>query len=774
MDDEHIQLGFSSHFSRELWKEDYAYFKSTLELFERDADIFTSPVRKAFHNVVGFLLSVQGRDKLICKRKYLEILETDKSNINARIGLYEVHKATSKHAAQKAETEVNKLIHAERNDLNSRRAIAYSLLEIGIALCRLIPQYRVTQPKHTSNENDLDRVFRFGRFDLLRFQTKLETKKVEAYSDCNIAVRDATYKSVRYLEEGITRLIEINEEAHTKEIGEANDDSKQKESKQTKEAGDDEVLVWRFFLGMAYNRLDNLIRRSKTVGEMTLTRQFVSLRSLEIFCEIIMKMILHPNVENEIYYQRSLAYIGHILTSRKTLLLKNKLDGFIPECITRCGPDYMLHKIWQNPQTAFEMARDRGQFDPVVETQLAKTLLHKDKLDEAIKLIDKVFVEEGKLGINENTRINWYAASIRMKAYFRKHIKNFLDAKRKQSFADFSIEFILKAVKDAEYCFNAACTPDELHEYAKLLHYLGKVPDGDSVTDPEKIENALIVLEDMYTEQRCHTDYTVHRIKAQCHYDLDDLDDAIKYMTWALNCRPYPLDSTSLEFLHVVDYLLKKTKKQTEMQRDEALRKIRYYIKLEIKQCHLQLQKAKRFMKDEATNVINRLLSEFDRNLLMEAKDNADPLPKRAKQKMLIGRYTWIVNLIRRWCCGDNSPEYSMQMKRMLELTTESKCNLTSLMVSMCLKHLEIMDPSWTQDFRMRWEAENRNVITPSIFVPNSKADVCDAYDYLLIHAPEDYEWVHYRFLDEMEDRPKQFKGNECSHVTNLIDKISL
>ena len=279
MEQTNIKIGLSQHFPRVHWQNETKYLDLCVNVIEKDLQIHHITVSSAFQNILAFLKSVNKTDKDQSKKIYDSILKADPSNLNALYGIHEIELIPSK--KNEYEQKVEKILNSQ----NQNMAIAKAVMEIGIALCILIPRYHFEKANADYSDKSC---IEFDGFENLVFQTENLSLGVDLYTDTHIAQKKRVCSSVRYLNEAMKRMIDF-------------------ESQQG-------IMVLKFHLSMAYNRLDNWV--SYTYGSTELRKQ-ISLQALELFCEVAVSF--EPNSgykPDRMYFQRCLAYIGQILVSR--------------------------------------------------------------------------------------------------------------------------------------------------------------------------------------------------------------------------------------------------------------------------------------------------------------------------------------------------------------------------------------------------------------------------------------------------------------------------
>ena len=720
METEKVKFGLAQHFAKSQWRTDPYYFNICMEVAKRDLTLHGPTVKNAFKNIIAFLESVHIRSANECEKTYRSILEDDPLNLNALSGLSECTPVSSR--KKDCIDRINKIMHSD----DRARAIPKALLEIGLALCQLIPRYfsednLPTDTQHIAFDSSVK------EYENVYFETEAAAMEMDLYTDCNIAQKKRVYGALRYLQEGLCRFSKV-----------------QTDSDKT------DILVWKFFLAKTYNRLSNWI--SYTRGEIKLRKTF-SLKSLELLCEVLLELDQNGDKHQRMYAQRCLVYIGQVLITRKdNLLLRDENELYIPDCFN--SPYF--HNIWENPTEAFDQALRIG-YDAVVYTRNAKRLVHEKKFDAAIEHINNVF--------DRDKSTHWYAASIRMSAFRLKHKENCLNARKNGDFSTLTYDDLLKAEEDGKYCYDTYATQNDLAEYAATLRWLGKSLDGIKVVDKNKIHDALIVLERMYKEQGCHTNIKVHKIRAECHADLDEIDDAIKYIRWSLNSYRDSNKKPSFAFSMLIDYLFRKLENTVEQQeRNGILKEIKFYIDSEVKRCHDLIRNADQQYDKPVADILAKLLNEYNKKDLDQAESiinskNLKPFDKQRKDiEDLKFRYDFIFKSIRSWC--RNHPN---EVKQLLDfIATLTPGTSVPTMVKMSLICLGGSHREWTQGFNRR-RKNNRSIgmeTDLALFTPSQESFQSDGrYDFLLIHAPDDKEWVNYTLLPEMEDRPKEFKG---------------
>ena len=719
MEHKKIKFGVSSHFQRDQWEIDMEYLKTSLRIAKDDLEKHSQTVSTAFQHEIAFLTSIHLQDKSDCEMMYESLLKNDPNNLNALAGLYEVTVSTGRK---------NECLRRFQDIITSEylnEALPKALLEIGLILSLLIPKFKSEDSKRIP---DPDTRFPSETANLT-FRAEEIPMESDLLTDCNIAQKKRVYSSVHYFKEGISRY------------GQLRDNKK-------------DMLIWKFFEAQAYNRLDYWI--AKTRGSQQ-KRQDFCYKSLDSFCELVTEFDPQGGNHEKLYFQRSLAYIGHILTSRKDILLHGKPCNFVPDCFQRI-PGHFLRTIWDTPMDAFRRAKEFG-FDNVVYTRLAKVYLCEKDYDTCIDLINEVF--------ESHDGIHWYAASIRMRAFKKKYGQCFEYAKSSRDFSNLPREFLMKAEEDGKYCHDTNPSVDDLFIYATVLRWLGTSPDGKQVTQKERIYKALQVLDRLYKEQGCHTHFKVHKVRAECHADLEELDDAIKYMTWSLNTNIMSKDNhrPPISFDLLIEYLLKKLTQTDEV--EEIINKqhikgqMKYRIEEEISRCHDDIRAAEGFLTCELFDILKNLLTEYDKKLLDQADHLlASKALSDMKQKMVVKelktRYGSIFYLLNK-CCK----KYPDQIKHLLDFTLKQTFSkATSTLVDMCLKCLGGKHKEWTQVFNRKLRNRQKGQSMVEMFVPPPEPlENGMQYDYVVIHAPEDKEWIFFKFLPEMEDRPKRFKG---------------
>ena len=723
METSKIKFGLSEHFHRHHWLKKSRYLSMCVKEMQHNLEFHTQTTRTAFQNILAFLKSIELNDRNDSEDMYEKILESDPWNLNALVGLHEITRSTKQRTNCKGNIE--KILRSDEHV----KAIPKALLEIGLALCFLVPKYHFDDTTKRVSE-EAYHMLNLDGYPNLEFTTEDLPMDIHLYTDTNIAQKKRMHRSLRYLNEGLKRLDEENTDG-------VNFDKK----------------IWNFVLAMAYNRFDNWI--SYTHGSSKLRKE-VSLKSLRLFCDIA--VTTDPNCgdkHSKMYFQRCLAYIGLILSARKSVVMQGEDDDYIPDCF-RKYEGHIIYSFWADPQKAFRLALEYG-YDNVVYKRHAKTLLFESKYDEVIKTITDMF--------DKNDSVQWYAASIRMRALRLKHLDSYNAAKQNGDFATLTKDDLLKAEADGRFEANASAS--DMSKYAGILRWLGTFPDGEAVTDRKKIRTALHVLDRVYIEEGCHNHYKIHKIRAECHKDLGEINEAIKYAIWGLNTSPYNQETSPISFSLLVGLLFEKLKQDTTIgycEKRDILQQIRYYIETEISRCcHQFIQTNFLHLKDDPLAKIQLLLEQYSKTILDEVKDFANTELDSGSQDskrilQLCNKYDVIFRIISKWC-----QSYPDQVKELLDLTAEmvSNCRLPTS-ATMCLICLGRKHKIWTQKFNKHWRTRSKDATEPDIFSPGllEAPENRSQFDYLVIHAPEDKYWVFYTLLPEMEQRPTEFKGN--------------
>ena len=433
-------------------------------------------------------------------------------------------------------------------------------------------------------------------------------------------------------------------------------------------------------------------------------------------------------------------------------------ENYVPECFLK-HEGHFIRQLWDEPKESFLLALEYG-YDPTVNTRYAKYLLHDNNYDASIEKINEVL---------ENGDANWYSASIRMTAYKQKHIENYRKAKQQGDFSSLTKDHLLKAEVDGQYCFNTFATAKDQSNYASILRWLGTFPDGDSVKDENKIESALKVLNRIYEEQGCHTHFKVHTVMAECHKDMGDLDEAIKFAIWSLNSTPETFETFPMSYSCLIPILFEKLEQDSvaEATKRCLLRQIRYYIQSEInRRCHQLIQTKLKDMQPKHVKLDDRvraLLEGHDKLLIDEIKAivTSESFPdEQIKDSVLkaIKNFGTLFSIVRKWCL-----RYPDAVKSLLDFTIDTAAvGPLQTFVRMSLICLGKAHKEWTQQYNMRL----RTIPPQKEFEIDLFTSALENYpektsfDYLIIHAPEDKDWVFYTFLPEMEQRPIKFEGN--------------
>ena len=715
-----IKIGLSQHFPRVHWQNEIKYLDLCVKVIEKNLQTCDKKASSAFQNILAFLKSIDKTDKGQGKKVYNSILEEDPYNLNALYGLHEIELIPSK------KKEYDQKVKEILNSQNQNTAIAKAVMEIGIALCILIPRYHFE--KANSDYSDKSCI-EFDGFENLVFQTENLSLGVDLYTDTHIAQKNRVCSSIRYLNEAIKRMIDF-------------------ESQQG-------IMVLKFYLSMAYNRLDNWV--SYTYGSTELRKQF-SLQALELFCEVAVSF--DPNSGNKpdrMYFQRCLAYIGHILVSRKKdILMSFEDDNYIPECFLKFQ-GHFIRQLWDEPEQSFLRALEYG-YDPVVNTRYAKYLFHEQKYDASIEKINEVF---------ENGDHTWYSASIRMSAYKEKYTEKWRDAREKRDLSSLTKELLLKAEDDGEFCFRSCATAKDQSAYATVLRWLGTFPDGKTVTDKSKIESALYVLNRIYEEQGCHTHSKVHKAMAECHYDMGDLDSAIKYALWSLNSTPCVFKTFPISFSILINFLLEKYRQNRDAQDTlHTLSKMRYYIQSEIsRRCHELIQIKMKDVLSANKNLANKLqmlLEKYDKKVIDEIKAILETILDQQLGdglSRIIENFGVLFSIVQKWC-----RRFPDEMKSLLEFSIDTAgTGPLQTFVCMSLICLGKNHKEWTQRYnrKLKNKVPKAQPCELDLFTSNMEDfPEKDHFDFIIINAPEDKDWVFYTFLPEMEERPIEFAGN--------------
>ena len=723
MEQTNIKIGLSQHFPRIHWQNETKYLDLYIKVIEKKLQIHHKTVSSAFQNILAFLKSINKTDKDQSKKIYDSILEADPSNLNALYGLHEIELIPRK--KKEYEQKVKEILNSQ----NQNMAIAKAIMEIGIALCLLIPRYNFEKANLDYSDKPC---IEFDDFEELVFQTENLSLGVDLYTDTHIAQKKRLCGSVRYLNEAIKRMIDFEQQQNKKDI-----------------------MVLKFFLSMAYNRLDNWIAFAYGSSEL---RKQISLKALELFCEVAVSFDPNSGYKpDRMYFQRCLVYIGQILVSRKDILMSFENDEYIPKCFLKYQ-GHFIRQLWDEPEQSFLRAQEYG-YDQIVNTRYAKCLFHEQKYDASIEQINEVF---------GNGDDNWYSASIRMAAYKKQHTQKWKDASKQGGFSSLTNELLLKAEVDGEYCFQTFATAKDQSTYATILRWLGTFPDGKTVTDKSKIESALYVLNRIYEEQGCHTHSKVHKAMAECHYDMGDLDSAIKYTLWSLNSTPCVLEKFPIPFSILINFLLEKYKQNRDTQNTQTclLSQMRYHIRSEIsRRCHELIQikmKDVRSVNETLANKLEMLLEKYDKKIIDEIKAISETILDQQlgdDLSRIIENFGVLFSIVQKWC-----RRFPDEMKSLLEYSIDTAgTGPIQTFVRMSLIYLGKDHKEWTQ----RYNRKLKSIV--------SKAEPCemdlftsnmedfpekDKFDFLIINAPEDKDWVFYTFLPEMKDRPIEFAGN--------------
>ena len=194
---------------------------------------------------------------------------------------------------------------------------------------------------------------------------------------------------------------------------------------------------------------------------------------------------------------------------------------------------------------------------------------------------------------------------------------------------------------------------------------------------------------------------------------------------------------------------------------------MRYYIQSEIaRRCHTLIEaKLKDTQaKDETlASSLRALLEKYDKRTIDEIKDEISEtiLDQQLKDDLLrvIKNFGILFSIVREWC-----HRFPVAVKSLLDFIIDTAVvGPLQTFVTMSLICLGKYHKEWTQLYNRK-----RKKIIPKtgpsdldLFMPNLKDHPeKERYDFLIIYAPEDIEWVFYTFLPEMEQRPITFEGN--------------
>lgn len=294
-----------------------------------------------------------------------------------------------------------------------------------------------------------------------------------------------------------------------------------------------EILVWKHFLGKAYNRVGgSCLAFAKTSEKKADLR-----RSMKLFCEVIERLeeknidSMEPNIK--ICVARSYAYLGHMI------MTKRKIIAGVQENVRQCMEHGEFVEFWTSPVKALKKAELLAVDDRVVLNRFGLTLQKDENYELAL--------EKYNLSIQKCREYNWFAYSCRGDLYLAMYTSEYRKYENERlsttepKLPDKSL--LMKAEEDLEKCLTFKTTNQLLVNLAYANFYQGTDPVKlkymkEHVIDSTKVQKAILKLQESLEHHECGFHSRVYSLLGKCLFSLGDRNGGIENMKTAITMEP--------------------------------------------------------------------------------------------------------------------------------------------------------------------------------------------------------------------------------------------
>lgn len=737
VEDKHVNLGLSSLVGDAVCKSGELKAGNTLKHIEKLQELLPyTCLTSAFNNTKAFLESLIAHESITCLNTYRVILSSDENNLNALLGF-------TKCGSSKAEKQNKHMRCREKLQTWAQReaAVSTGCLEVGFALVHLNEEM---QTDRTYAKLQTEKVLQTEQFlkginpDILNqlvFKTTMDIEfqhskaSLKRFAICSAdAILDACLEAVRYLKEGLYRKTLLR-------------------------GGD--RLIWMFFLAKAYNRLVD--KASHTGVEKQLLMVWC-LKSLKLFCDVTYGN--EPTLQAQSY-----AYLGQTISTRKKLL-----GDSLPDCMQ----GQLLKCIWEIPAKAFDIAKSFSPEDNTVLVLYGKFLLVvEDDADRAIDVLTTA--------INKDD--NWFPRYYRMVAFKKKYRKQYNEAELKGDFSNLDCAHLEDAKTDGEFCFKTNATTQSLLEYSRILHWLAHCPKeyqgrACNEVDPNGIRVAIDVLSRIESDLGTHDISTVYKEKANCHYLIGELEEALLHMETAVYTNRkesvfrigLPVVFRQLCF-YAIEFVENKMSVSDGKSAFFAVRRLKSAV-----MSYIMTYKSMLLNEKISPDKDNKYLKDLDEYLLMIHQNQCREIELEVDQSISCKSFFDVL-------LENYNPKILNKFLDELSVQTRSdrpivhpflsifKVYVAHKMVLNTLRtlnrHIDELTETCSQkpfnlalSLNLAKDFSNPDTVIPSFPETSSAFNKAEKqYDFVVLHADEDKDWVACCLLIQLEHSQTGFKG---------------
>ena len=755
-----IKLGLSSFFDWSVWRSNESRTEKALSIIQKEQKRFQSEyknVTTAFDNIIAFLQSALPEKRLVCLKSYRKIFETNPKNPNALIDLIIANIASNSEKQKHIFAFTEALTDGDR-----RYNIGKACLELGLALEQLDQTVDFEQMYSQMDRNmpfrqkyrtflkcveEIDpKLVQHLHFEHFESENELELLGSDTYSTLFTwtpmsIIRDTKKGAVLYLSEGLKRIGE-----HLPQ---------------------DELLIWKYFLANAYRLLVN--RSHQTGFEMHLHKKW-RMKAIQLFYEVIRGTDLMINEHKkeilETNKARSYANIGEIVY---TLPQKEDRSYYLS-----CIPEVDFCEMLENSALpAFETARSIRPDDITVLVRYGKFLLHyrpdvqrdpeqeQNDLDKALDMFsDAIKQDEGY----------WLAHALRMTAYKRKY--QLEGAKRSNN----SITLLENAEKDGEFCFSNPTTSCLL-EYGRVLHWLAEPlkGKGDGQINHDHLQKAIDVLSTVDAKFQHHNSQWVYKERANCHFVKKEIEDALLYIELAFYANEGA--TISVNFIQLCNYFIEaiELRRMEESACAFAFRRLKTAVATLLQSYRVQFENLKSSlpdMDDTEMKIMEQYLEEFQENrcsaMMEKYTDDQQDSIKRFVNDVLYyhSKDTYLNSMI------EKIKEKIAEEPNVHELLNANQTLVISGLICKALETVSGRTDSLSNCIRQHtsiWTSTldvEEIFFSPETVIPSPRKNqqpynqAGKRYDFFVLHADADNDWVVCCLLQQLEYGQYGFTGN--------------
>lgn len=740
-----IKLGLASFLDRTVWKSNAYFTDQTRDRIVKEQQLYSKYqcLTSAFENIKAFLESAVSHKRVACLFTYRQILKNDPTNLNALLGF----NAVSTSSNTEKQSKISACSARLQTEVDRNIAVGKACLEIGFAMVQLNQQFDCEHMRtkisnvQSSNDAYVQHSVQEIRSDLLqhlRFESEndMELPYTKRYStmftwNSSAAIHDTNKDAVLYLTEGLLRDSSLCEK---------------------------EALIWKFFLAKAMTRL---VSKARHTALQNLQAKWIK-KTISLFYEVI-----HGN-ELAILQAKSYAYIGQIVSTRHKLNEAENLCNFsdIKE------QEESFKDILENPAYAFRIADSIYPNDNTVLVRLGayRIALTKSGVQAQQELDKAIDVLTCAIDMYPGY---WFAHECRMTACKRKYDIQFQEATKKKNYTDLDYGLLEVAKKDAEFCLYANPTITNLLEFGRILHRIADPPSKSkdirvNNSNRDDIRGAIDVLDMIDVKFGTHNSPWVYKERANCHYFVNEIEEALLYIEFAF----YANNETGLYvvFKQLCSYFITaiENKKNEVKSCFFVIRRLKTVFTTQLQWYNLQKQHVQTKLEGKEED-----LSSLDETLLEIIEKKCRELQCGDSFKRFINDFLYFYSTDGNLLAIKNEIKKQTIIREpsVHDLLCENESILNTLLVYNVLNMAKEKAEEWTNGFSQKpqtWMLEldpDEDFVEPETYIPalperlRSFSPTGKKYDFIILHANEDKDWVVCCLLLQLEHVQNGFKG---------------